>query len=61
MGGSISVNLVFHLLVESISDFLDWLAQVLIIGGGDGGVAREVLKHEQVELVDMCEIDEVGK
>ena len=48
-------------MVESISDFLDWLAQVLIIGGGDGGVAREVLKHEQVELVDMCEIDEVGK
>ena len=30
-----------------------------MIGGGDGGVAREVLKHEQVERVDMCEIDEV--
>ncbi|XP_076451826.1 spermidine synthase-like [Babylonia areolata] len=33
--------------------------RVLIIGGGDGGVAREVLKHEQVEKVDMCEIDEM--
>ncbi|KAK7093753.1 spermidine synthase-like isoform X2 [Littorina saxatilis] len=32
--------------------------RVLVIGGGDGGVAREVLKHEQVEKVDMCEIDE---
>ncbi|ESO88834.1 hypothetical protein LOTGIDRAFT_218994 [Lottia gigantea] len=32
--------------------------QVLIIGGGDGGVAREVLKHPQVLTVDMCEIDE---
>lgn len=32
--------------------------RVLIIGGGDGGVAREVLKHDQVEKVDMCEIDE---
>jgi len=30
---------------------------VLIIGGGDGGTAREVLKH-RVENVDMCEIDE---
>jgi len=32
---------------------------VLIIGGGDGGIAREVLKHEGVESVHMCEIDEM--
>ncbi|CAG5118462.1 unnamed protein product [Candidula unifasciata] len=32
--------------------------KVLIIGGGDGGVAREVLKHDCVEEVHMCEIDE---
>ncbi|KAH9513472.1 hypothetical protein Btru_033153 [Bulinus truncatus] len=31
--------------------------KVLIIGGGDGGVAREVLKHDCVEEVHMCEID----
>ncbi|MEX0722844.1 MAG: polyamine aminopropyltransferase [Gracilimonas sp.] len=31
---------------------------VLIIGGGDGGTAREVLKHPSVEHVDMVEIDE---
>lgn len=31
---------------------------VLIIGGGDGGVLREVVKHPQVDKVDMCEIDE---
>lgn len=31
---------------------------VLIIGGGDGGTAREVLKHESVQNVDMVEIDE---
>jgi len=30
---------------------------VLIIGGGDGGVAREVLKHESIERVVQCEID----
>jgi len=32
---------------------------VLIIGGGDGGIAREVLKHKGVESVHMCEIDEM--
>lgn len=33
--------------------------KVLIIGGGDGGTAREVLKHESVEKVVMVEIDKV--
>lgn len=32
---------------------------VLIIGGGDGGILREVLKHESVESVTMCEIDQM--
>jgi spermidine synthase len=32
---------------------------VLIIGGGDGGILREVLKHSSVEHVTMCEIDEM--
>lgn len=32
--------------------------RVLIIGGGDGGVAREVVKHPLVESVVQCEIDE---
>ncbi len=32
--------------------------RVLIIGGGDGGSAREVLRHRSVEHVDMVEIDE---
>lgn len=31
--------------------------RVLIIGGGDGGTAREVLRHPEVERVDMVEID----
>ena len=30
---------------------------VLVIGGGDGGTVREVLKHSSVENVDLCEID----
>lgn len=33
--------------------------RVLIIGGGDGGTLREVLKHETVEEVVMVEIDGV--
>ncbi|KAI6178310.1 Pre-mRNA-processing factor 31 [Aphelenchoides besseyi] len=32
---------------------------VLIIGGGDGGIAREVLKHQTVKKVVLCEIDEM--
>ncbi|XP_045155136.1 spermidine synthase, partial [Echinops telfairi] len=32
--------------------------KVLIIGGGDGGVLREVVKHPSVEAVVQCEIDE---
>jgi spermidine synthase len=32
---------------------------VLIIGGGDCGVANEVLKYEKVQSVDVVEIDEV--
>lgn len=39
----------------------EWLSlfQVLIIGGGDGGVLREAVKHPLVESVVQCEIDEV--
>jgi len=32
--------------------------KVLIVGGGDGGVLREVAKHKGVEKIVMCEIDE---
>lgn len=32
--------------------------RVLVIGGGDGGIVREVLKHDTVERVDFVELDE---
>ncbi len=32
--------------------------KVIVIGGGDGGVVREVLKHDSVEKVYFIEIDE---
>jgi spermidine synthase len=36
---------------------LDRPKQVLVVGGGDGGVLREVLKHPSVERAMLCEID----
>lgn len=34
-------------------------ANVLVIGGGDGGTLREVLKHTEVSSAHLCEIDEM--
>jgi len=34
------------------------IKKVLVIGGGDGGSVREILRHESVESVTMVEIDE---
>ncbi|CAN6461772.1 unnamed protein product [Victoria cruziana] len=31
--------------------------KVLVIGGGDGGVLREVARHTSVDQIDICEID----
>jgi len=36
-----------------------FLFQVLVIGGGDGGVVREVSRHSSVEKIDICEIDKM--
>ena len=33
------------------------LERVLVIGGGDGGTARECLRHHEVQHLDMVEID----
>ena len=32
--------------------------KALVIGGGDGGVLREILKHESIEEAWLCDIDE---
>lgn len=34
------------------------IKKVLIIGGGDGGTAREVSRYKHIEQIDMVEIDE---
>ncbi|RDY06376.1 Spermidine synthase 2 [Mucuna pruriens] len=33
--------------------------KVLVIGGGDGGVLREIARHSSVEKIDICEIDKM--
>merc|ERR1719229_86531 len=33
-------------------------SKILVIGGGDGGVIRELCKHSTVQSIDWCEIDE---
>ena len=33
--------------------------RIVVIGGGDGGTVRELLKHNDVEEIILCEIDEM--
>ncbi|KAI9830873.1 MAG: putrescine aminopropyltransferase [Phylliscum demangeonii] len=47
-------EMITHLAMNSHPD----PKQVLVIGGGDGGVLREVIKHDNVESVVLCDIDE---
>lgn len=35
------------------------IRRVLVIGGGDGGAVRELLKYPGIEHIDLCEIDEM--
>lgn len=49
-----TVSELFNIFPNTISLW----TQVLIVGGGDGGVAREVAKHPAVESIHQVEIDE---
>lgn len=31
----------------------------MVIGGGDGGILREISRHSSVEKIDICEIDKM--
>ncbi|MCQ2498332.1 MAG: polyamine aminopropyltransferase [Lachnospiraceae bacterium] len=33
------------------------IKEILVIGGGDGGVVRELIKYDSVEIIDVVEID----
>ncbi|KAI1418537.1 spermidine synthase [Hypoxylon sp. FL1857] len=47
-------EMITHLAMNSHPD----PKKVLVIGGGDGGVLREVVKHECIEEAILCDIDE---
>jgi spermidine synthase len=51
-------NFIYHEMMTHVPIIAHGAARrVLIIGGGDGGMAREVLRHDTVEHVTMVEID----
>ena len=51
-------NFIYHEMLTHVPILAHGAARhVLIVGGGDGGMAREVLKHRGVERVTMVEID----
>lgn len=33
--------------------------KVLLVGGGDGGILREISRHSSVHHIDICEIDKM--
>ncbi|ENN96158.1 spermidine synthase [Methanocaldococcus villosus KIN24-T80] len=50
---------IYHELISHIPLFTHPNPKdVLVIGGGDGGTVREVVKHKKVERVDFVELDE---
>ncbi|KAG7537726.1 S-adenosyl-L-methionine-dependent methyltransferase [Arabidopsis suecica] len=48
-------EMIAHLPLCSISS----PKNVLVVGGGDGGVLREISRHSSVEVIDICEIDKM--
>ncbi|KAL2619935.1 hypothetical protein R1flu_000140 [Riccia fluitans] len=48
-------EMISHLPMCSVKD----PKRVLVIGGGDGGVLRELSRHSSIERIDMCEIDKM--
>jgi spermidine synthase len=55
-----SDEFIYHEMMAHVGMMsLENARRVLIIGGGDGGVMREVLRYDQVERVVMCELDKM--
>ncbi len=51
-------NFIYHEMLTHVPILAHGSArEILIIGGGDGGMAREALRHESVARVTMVEID----
>lgn len=48
----------YHEMMAHVPMFAHALPRrALVIGGGDGGVLRELAKHDTLEVMDICEID----
>ncbi len=51
---------VYHEMIAHVPMFVHPCPKkALVIGGGDGGAVREILKHPQIEKVVLVEIDEL--
>jgi spermidine synthase len=51
-------DFIYHEMMAHVPLFAHGRAKkTLIVGGGDGGVLREALKHPELEQVTLCEID----
>ncbi|MBL7180648.1 MAG: polyamine aminopropyltransferase [Pseudomonadota bacterium] len=51
---------IYHEMIAHVPFFVHPAPQrVLVIGGGDGGTVREILKHRSITRVVMVEIDEM--
>lgn len=49
---------VYHEMITNMAFFSHKRPKkVLVIGGGDGGTVRELVKHADLEQIDLCEID----
>ena len=49
---------IYHEMMSHVPLFAHGRAtRALIVGGGDGGVLREALRHPELEQVTLCEID----
>jgi spermidine synthase len=48
----------YHEMISHIAMFTHHNPKnILVIGGGDGGTIREILRHENIDKVTMVEID----
>src|SRR5208337_1811451 len=51
---------IYHEMMAHVALFsIENPTSVLIIGGGDGGIMREALRHKSVTETVLCELDEI--
>ena len=51
---------VYHEMITHVAMCVNpAIKKVLLVGGGDGGTARELLKYDTIEKIDLVEIDAV--